>query len=266
MIDRNHLIASAAATLGVLEVLGDARAPLSLGAIVEATRRPKGTVHRMLATLVNTGFVIQDAETARYALTVKLWRLGMAAVSDLDVVKTARPWLERLVAATDETVHLAVLDPAGSLIYISKVESPRSIRVQTLIGQLNPAWCTATGRSMLAFDAAMVERVLAQPLTPRTPKTVTDPKKIRAALAEVAAKGYAVTKSENHLELGGIAAPIRNHAGEVVASCGVGIPAFRMARALIDDCIPHVVRTAEAISAGLGYHRETDKRKHPNGT
>jgi DNA-binding IclR family transcriptional regulator len=264
-INRNHLIASAAGTLAVLEVLGNAREPLPFAAIVEATKRPKGSVHRMLATLVNTGFVVQHPETAEYALTLKLWRLGIAAVRGLEIVKIALPWEERLVATTDETVHLAVLDPSGDVVYISKVESPRSIRVQTQIGQLSPSWCTATGRSMLAFNSSVADRVLSQPLKPRTAKTVTDPKRIRAALSDVAAKGYAVTKSENHIEMGGIAAPIRDHTGNVIAACGVAIPAFRMDRQLIDRCIPEVVRTAEAISAELGY-QEPKKRKLKYGT
>lgn len=259
-IDRNHLIASAAGTLAVLEVLGNAREPLPFAAVVEATKRPKGSVHRMLATLVNTGFVVQHPETARYALTLKLWRLGTVAVRDLEIVKIARPWQERLVTATDETVHLAVLNPSGDVIYISKVESPRSIRVQTQIGQLSPSWCTATGRSMLAFNPSVADRVLSQPLKPRTTKTVTDPKRIRASLRDVAAKGYAVTKSENHLDMGGIAAPIRDHTGGVIAASGVAIPAFRMDRRLIDRCIPEVVHTAEAISAELGHQQPKGRR------
>ncbi len=171
-VNRNHLIASAAATLDVLEVIGQSGRAMTLTAIAEATGKPKGTVHRMLSTLVNTGYLEQDADSSQYSLTLKLWRLGAAAIGRLDVVKVARPWLERLVAATDETVHMSVLDVSGGIVYISKVESPRSIRVQTQIGQLSPAWCTATGRSILAFNPAAAERVLAAPLLARTPKTV----------------------------------------------------------------------------------------------
>ena len=251
--NRNHLIASVAATFEVLETIAEAAAPLSLSAVVAATGKPKGTVHRMLVTLVNTGYVEQDSVGSRYRLTTKLWRLGAPALESLDVVKIARPWLERLVSETDETVHLSALDPSGQIVYISKVESPRSIRVQTRIGQLSPTWCTATGRSILAFDPALAERVLAGPLKARTAKTVTDPKRIRAALREVAAKGYAATRAENHPEMGGLAAPIRDHTGAVAASCGIAIPVFRMSRELVDRCIPHVVRTAAAISAELGY-------------
>jgi DNA-binding IclR family transcriptional regulator len=251
--NRNHLIASAAATLQVLEVIGQAGRPLPLSAVVEATGRPKGTVHRMLATLLNTGYLEQDRETSCYRLTLKLWRVGAAAVGRLDLVKVARPWLERLVAETDETVHMSVLDASGGIVYISKVESPRSIRVQTQIGQVSPAWCTATGRCILAFHPAIAERLLAGPLEPRTPRTTTEPRRIRALLREVAAKGYAVTRAENHPEMGGIAAPIRDHAGAVIAALGVGMPVFRMSRELVERCIPHVVRAAAGLSADLGF-------------
>jgi DNA-binding IclR family transcriptional regulator len=149
-----------------------------------------------------------------------------------------------------------VLDVSGGVVYVSKVESPRSIRVQTQIGQLSPAWCTATGRCILAFNPAVAARALAGPLEPRTPSALTDPGRIRALLREIAAKGYAVTRAQNHPEVGGIAAPIRDHAGAVIAGVGIGVPVFRMTRELVDRCIPHVVRTAAGISAELGYQSD----------
>ena len=252
-LSRNQLIASAAATLEVLEVLSASDAPLPLGAIVDATGRPKGTVHRMLATLVNTGFVMHEAGSGRYRLTLKLWRLGAAAVRDLDITRVALPVLEDLMSRTGETVHLGVLDPSGGVVYVSKVESAQSIRVQTRLGQLNPSWCTATGRTLLAFHPEVADRVLAGPLAARTPKTVTDPRRVRGFLAEAREKGYAVTRAENHPEMGGIAAPVRDHTGDVVAACGIAIPAYRMERSLVDRFIPRVLRASGEISRLLGH-------------
>ena len=249
---RNHLIASAASTLEILEFIGASGGPVTLSAVVQGTGKPKGTVHRMLSTLVNTGYLAQDGDRSGYALTLKLWRIGASAVGRLDLPKVARPHLERLMGETDETVHVSVLDEAGSIVYVSKVESPRSIRVQTQIGQVSPAWCTATGRCLLAFNPPVAERVLARPLAARTAKTVTDPRRVRAALREVEANGYAVTRAENHLEMGGVAAPVRDHTGTVVAAVGVGVPVFRMNRELVARCIPQVVRAAQAISKELG--------------
>ena len=86
-----------------------------------------------------------------------------------------------------------------------------------------------------------------------TNKTITSPEKIQKILDEVKVSGFAVTLAENHPEMGGIAAPIRDHTGTVVASCGVAIPAFRMNTDLVDRFIPLVVDAANKISNLLGY-------------
>lgn len=253
-IDRNRLIASAAGTLQVLEKLGEAGRLMSVVELAKATARPKSTVHRVLSTLVNTGFVEQDSSTEKYRLTIKMWRLGISALNELDLIKIARPHLEALMNATDETVHLAVLDTHGDIVYISKVESARSIRVQTQIGRLSPSWCTATGRSLLAFNPAVLEKVMSRKLAARTPRTITDAARLRKIIGRrVAQDGYAVTKAENHPEMGGIAAPIHDHTGSVIASCGIAIPAFRMDEKLVARCIPFVIKTAGDISAALGF-------------
>jgi IclR family KDG regulon transcriptional repressor len=252
-VDRNRFIASAAGTFELLEVFGEHPGEMSLSALATKVGRPKSSVHRGLATLIGIGFVEQDSSTSLYRLTLKMWRIGMAALADLDLVKLARPHLESLMMSADETVHLSMLDPSGDVIYISKVESARSIRVQTQLGKLNPSHLTATGRAIIAFRRDMAEKVLARPMKPSTPLSNVDPKRIRATLDDVVRKGVAVTKGENHVEMGGIAAPIRDHSGEVVASCGVAIPIFRMDRKLVERCTPFVVGAADAISGKLGY-------------
>jgi DNA-binding IclR family transcriptional regulator len=251
--DRNHFIASVGNTLQLLEAFDGKAGPLPLMAFVEATGKPKSSVHRMLSTLTGLGFLEQDAKTSRYRLTLKLWRLGTAALAEFDVLKVSEPHLERLMRAADETVHLAILDPSGSVVYIAKVESPRSIRVQTRVGKLNPSWCTATGRSLLAFHPEVADAVLSGPLTAITQHTITDVKRIRTILSDVLRNGYTVAKCETHPEMGGVAAPIRDHTGGVIAACGVAVPAFRMDRALIEHCIPLVKDAAGAISVEMGY-------------
>ena len=257
--NRNRLIGSVAGTFEVLEVFGRKSGPLALSAIVEATGKPKSSVHRILSTLVNVGFVAQDPGTGLYRLTLKVWRLGMSALSELDVLKVSRPHLEGLMKETDETVHLSMLDAGGDVVYVSKVESPRSIRVQTQIGRLVPSWCTATGRALLAFNPGAAERVLSAPRVARTPKSETDAGRLRKILADVASRGFAITKEENHPEMGGIAAPIRDHSGAVVAACGVAVPSFRMDRQLMQRCVPLVLAAAEGVSSDLGYHQQLRK-------
>jgi len=236
----------------VLEVFERKWRPLGVTELVRETGQPKSSLHRVLSTLVHAG-VLEQNEQGLYRLTLKLWRIGNLALSEVDLVQVAFPFLEALCRATDETIHLAVLEPGGGVVYLSKVESPRSIRVQTQVGRITPSWCTATGRMLLAHDPGQRDRVLAGPMARLTPDTEIDPERLRRIIDKVAGDGVAVTKGENNPEMGGIAAPIRDHTGAVVAALGLGVPAFRMDGALIERCSAQVVRTAGEISRALNY-------------
>ena len=236
----------------VLEVFERKWRPLGVTELARETGQPKSSLHRVLSTLVHAG-VLEQNEQGLYGLTLKLWRIGSLALAEVDLVQVAFPFLEDLCRATDETIHLAVLEPGGGVVYLSKVESPRSIRVQTQVGRVTPSWCTATGRMLLAHDQSQRDRVLAGPMVRLTPDTETDPERLRRIIDKVAEDGVAVTKGENNPEMGGIAAPIRDHTGAVVAALGLGVPAFRMDAPLIERCAAQVVRTAAEISRALNY-------------
>ena len=137
-LNRNQIIASAAGTLEMLEILSRGDGPVTLGELVTESGRPKGTVHRMVSTLVNTGFATYTRDTGLYGLTLKAWRIGSAALRDFDLVERARPILDQLRAQTGETVHLSVLESPGEIVYVAKVGSQKSIGVLTRLGQLQP--------------------------------------------------------------------------------------------------------------------------------
>jgi len=249
---RTAVMGSVLKAFEVLEVFERKWRPLGVTELVRETGQPKSSLHRVLTTLVRAG-VLEQSEAGLYHLTLKLWRIGSLALSEIDLVRVAQPYLESLCRAADETVHLAVLEPGGGVVYLSKVESPRSIRVQTQVGRVTPSWCTATGRTLLAHDSRLRDKVLAGPMTKLTPDTETDPERLRRIIEQAGRDGVAVTKGENHPEMGGVAAPVRDHAGAVVAACGLGVPAFRMDDALVARCSLLVIRTAAEISEALNY-------------
>jgi DNA-binding IclR family transcriptional regulator len=246
--DRNHLVAAVVGAFDVLEVFAKTADAIGYAEVVRQTGKPKASVHRILATLVNLG-VITQVQRGEYKLTLKLWGLGMVAFDGIDLAKVAEPAVQEMMAAADETAHLAVLDGPDRATYLCKVETPRSVRVQFWVGKRVPSWRSATGRSMLAFRPGDVAALVAQ----SSPDIAGELEKLPAILSRVKACGYALTKGDNHPDLGGIAAPVRDFTQNVVASCGLAIPAYRMSKALIQQCVPIVLRTAQRISADLGH-------------
>lgn len=250
--NRNRLIGSVATTLRLLEVLAEARGAQALAVIAQKSGQPKSTVHRMLASLMHMGYVEQE-ESSHYKLTFKLLQLGHEQLSSVDVVRVSKMHLESLMRATDESAYLAVLDQSGQSVYVAKVETSRPVHVQAQLGTPNPAWCTTTGWAMLAFLPELREKVLSKRLVPKVPGAIANPEELRAALLQVARRGCAVTRAQGNPDTGGIAAPIMDFHGSVVAACSVAIPLYRMDAALIRRCMPLVVQAATAISAELGY-------------
>lgn len=252
--DRNHMIGSVAATLELLELYSHKQVDtLQLNDFVVTYKRPKSSIHRMLTTLVNTGYLEQEKGTKQYKLTLKMWRLGVPALEKYDLQEIASPLLRSLMQTTNETVHLAIPTEKGDVVYVSKYESMRSIRVQTQLGGSVPAYATATGRCILAYNPAIWAIFEGQPLRALTPDTKIRHEEIELVLQDVREKGYAVTRGESHPEMGGIAAPIRDHSGQVIAACGCAMPLFRMSDDLVEKILPNVLKTVGDISRALQH-------------
>ncbi|MGH7715639.1 MAG: IclR family transcriptional regulator, partial [Vulcanimicrobiaceae bacterium] len=214
------------------------------------TGRPKASIHRIISTFMNMDVVTKDKD-GKYKLTFKLWGIGSAALADIDLVKVALPSIDALMAASEETAHLAVLDGPPCVTYLCKSESAHSIRVQFWVGKRVDSWKSATGRAMLAFLPEQAEALLTSSDVASDPRF--DRAKFLATLAKVRRSGFAVNKGDNNPEMGGVAAPVRDHSGLVVAACGVAVPVYRMNNRLVRRCIPEVLDTALRISRDLGY-------------
>ena len=243
---------SVSRALRSLELIADAG---ELG-VSELGRRlgvHKATASRLAATLADRGLIERDPDTDRYRLGFGLIRLAGAAMSGLDLVRTARPMLEDLADMTRETVNLGVLS-GDDVIYIDQATGARSIVSVSWVGRRTPLHCTAAGKVLLAYASVSErDRLLARPLTPETPRTIVDADALRTQLAQVRTRGFAQTQEELEDGLNAVAAPVRQADGQVAAALSVSGPAFRI-RA-ID--LPRVGRitadAATAVSRRLGF-------------
>jgi DNA-binding IclR family transcriptional regulator len=238
--------------LDMLEFLAGAGSPQGLTDVAEHVGGPKATVHRLLATLQRRGYVTQDPHNARYSAGVRCFELGSRWAQNLDLRSIASPALVELNETTGETVHLAVYDH-GDSVYVDKLDCRHPVVAVSHVGRRCPATCVATGRALLAFQSQEeIDSVLAGPLPAYTERSTTDPAELRALLDGVRKEGYGVNRGSYRDGVGGLAAPIRDHTGQVVASVGVCLPEQRFGEDRFDELRAATIRAAVTVSVALG--------------
>lgn len=238
--------------LDLLETLGKAEGALPLGELARRVNLHKSTVYRLLQTLGKRGYVTQDAD-GRYRLGLRIVGLSSALLDSLDLREEARPYLQQLLAQTNEVVHLVVMEQ-GEMVYIEKLEGTQTVRMHSLVGKRVPAHCTGVGKAILAYlPSDEVEHILQEKGMPaHTPKTITDLPAMLDELARVRAQGYAIDNEENEEGIICIAAPIYDYRNRVIAAISLSAPSMRMGTSRVESLIPLVKATAANISAHFG--------------
>jgi len=248
-------LSSVATAIELLKAFSEDEVEIGISTLARRLGVAKSTAHRLATTLVSENLLEQDRATGKYRLGIALFRLGTLVRRRMNVSEVARPHLFSLRETTNETVHLAILD-GSDIMYVYFLESTQAIRMRSDLGLRKPAYCTAEGQAILAFSPPeVVAAVIRTGLQARTPNTITDADTLARALESVRARGCAVDDEESEVGVRCVAAPVRNDAGEVVAAVGVAGPVSRLSKRSLSAFMPHVVRTADAISARLGHRQ-----------
>ena len=227
----------------------------SLADLSRKVKLAKPTVHHIMTTLMQGGWIDRDSETKKFRLGVRLWEKGWLAISQLGVREVARPFMERLVEEGGETARLAILDSVDPrwVLYVDRVETQHAVRADMSGATRAPSYSVATGKALLAHNPEVVKKMLAQPLRAYTNGTLTNANALLKDLAATRERGYSVNHSEFRSDVVGIGAPIRNHEGKVIAAIGVSGPAYRLTPSVARRLGPVVVEAAAKISQRLGY-------------
>jgi IclR family transcriptional regulator, acetate operon repressor len=206
-----------------------ARTPsLRLSQVSRALGVAPSTAHRLLAMLSYHGFVRLELSGRRYVMGPALAAIA-ATPPPPDVRRLVRPVIERLAAATGETVHLSVLE-GPAVRYVDAVESTQALRVGGRTNRTLPANCTAAGKALLAqLPPEQVEAILGEgPLQTATSRSISELPALQRVLARVRHNGYAINLEESEEGVASIAVPVHDHSGQVVAALSVATPVGRM--------------------------------------
>ncbi|MDQ0370858.1 IclR family transcriptional regulator [Catenuloplanes indicus] len=242
------LIQSIERSSAMLRLIGAAPAGLRVKEIADALGLAKSTAHSILRTLAHVGFVAQDPRDDRYRLGDALRTLG-TGVDPNELRARALDWADTLAVRSRETVRVAALRD-GAAVVAHHVFRPDDSAQRLEIGRRLPLHATALGKVLLAYAAGGTDVVL----EPFTRSTITSDARLRAALAETRARGWAAAVGEHDAGTAGIAAPLRTTGGLVVGAIGVSGPVDRVCdttgrpRARL---VTHVADAARATSRAL---------------
>ncbi len=234
----------------LLEVLARSERPMGVTALSEGTGLGKSNVHRLLQTFIELGYV-ETSGSGNYRASLRLWEYGSLVVSRLNVRQLARPMMENLALITRETVHLSELQ-RGEVLYLDKIESSEPIRAYTQLGGRAPAYCTATGKAMLAFEDPGVWRSSLEGAEVFTQKTISTFERFETEAWRIRTQKYAINRGEWRTDVLGLAAPIIDGNGKVVAAIGISGPASRLDAQELETIAPNVVSQAMQLSLALG--------------
>jgi DNA-binding IclR family transcriptional regulator len=214
----------------------------------------KSTAFRLLATLKQAGFVQQDIETGRYMLGLRLLELGQTVADSLDLRRIARRTLAAMAERGRGSSYLAVLFD-GSLINVEERSSAEPVRLIVDQARLSRLPHTiGTGKVLLAhLPRPERDRVVARlEMVALTPYTIVDRGRLNEELDRVLLQGYGVNDQEQVIGVRGVAAPVRDRHGRVVAAVSIAAASARLTRELLPTYAGWVRAGASEISANLG--------------
>jgi len=249
-------VKSASRVLDVLELLARHQNGLTFPELVELLGFPKSSLHALMWTLQDRGWVSLDEETRRYRTGVRAWEAGQGFVHGTDLVRVADRHLRRARGELDETAQLAILD-GTDVVYVAKVDADHPFQLVSRVGMRLPAYATGLGKVLLAalppmelearFEGVAFERF--------TDRTVASFEELTARLDGIRRDGYGEDDGEYTEGVFCVAAPVRDHTGAVVAAMSCSAPRARLeARDVDPDRVRSVVcHHALALSTELGW-------------
>lgn len=228
---------------------------LSMTQISEKIGINKSTVHRLLATLQTKRFVERDTTTGLYSPGNRLIQLAFLTLEKNDLHEIAVPYMQRLNDMHLETITLSILDDKD-MVYIAVLESPQKVKLAAEPGQRLPAFCTASGKVVIAYSPEdVVQSIIEEGFRKYTSSTISTRETMLHILDLVRQRGFAYSEQEYEEGINAVAAPILDKKNRPLAAIAVAGPTYRMPVERMMEIGPTVAAIAEEISKEILYKK-----------
>jgi len=250
-----HPIQSLDRGLAILELVGQARRPVSVAELTPVLGIDRSSVFRLANTLKMRGFLIQ-LPSKEYVLGSAVRRLSNSFRWSRGLEQIARQQVAALAAATGETTHLVIREGRQAL-FVDHELTAQPVGVSVSSGRCEPLHCTAVGKALIAdYDLAALENLLgSEPLSAPTRRAIRSIAVLAKECQRTQKRGYAIDDEEFHKGVRCVAAPIRDGSGQVIAAIGISAPVNRLSKSRCEKLGLEAKRVALEISIKLGYER-----------
>ncbi|WP_022851400.1 IclR family transcriptional regulator [Limisalsivibrio acetivorans] len=244
--------------IDILELLGDGDHELSISDIVTKLNLTRSNVNKLLATLEMFGYVEYNRYTGNFRLGVKTFQISQAYINKLSIIDISVQVLQSLKEQTNESAYISVMRD-GNVVYLNVIETDQAVRVLPRIGNVGPAYATATGKAQLAhYDEREIDKLYSGEMTYITEHTIKDMDALKQELIKVKQVGYAIDDEEYEPGVRCVGAPVRDFMGNVISGISVSAPKERMSMERIEtEIAPVILEAARSLSVKFG-HRSSD--------
>lgn len=253
-VKEDYIVSSLVRGFKILSTFTVAQPALKVSEIAEITGIDQATVYRFVYTLEKMGYLVREKDTKRYRQGVKMLTISLPARAGIAVREAGLPVMTELMQKINETVRMNILDDTD-IVTIAIVQVMEKLVYPTPIGHRMPAYATAAGKVLLAFQPMenwdkLISKI---DFAPRTVQTITDPKEFREELIKIRQQGYAVQDGEMVVGYGSIAAPIFGHDKAIAGAMSIS----GLSIEVLDDKLPRfiaeLIRSCMNVSMKLGF-------------
>jgi IclR family pca regulon transcriptional regulator len=223
----------------------------SLSEVARRTGYSRASCRRLLFTLETLGYVGVDGR--EFFLQPRILDIGYSFLTSLPFRDIVEPFIQDLSDKVRESVSVSVLD-GSDIVFVSRVAASRIMTLSLSVGSRLPAYCTSTGRVLLAaMPVAEQKRHLGStPLVALTKFTLHRESDILTELEKVAKRGWSLNDQELEIGLRSVAAPIRDSIGRTVAAINISTPVGRTnLKQLREELVPQLLATTQRVNSIL---------------
>jgi IclR family acetate operon transcriptional repressor len=237
----------------VLQAFSAERPLLGVTDLAQLVGADPSGMSRLLRAIERRRFLHRDPVSGKYRLGSEILRLTGVIYESIDIRGVCLPYLQELEQTWDETATLCVLD-GSEVVNVDQVQGHKQVRASGPVGRRTPIHATCAGKVLVAWIPETSMRQLLPVRLPRTTnRTITDWPQLATELAQARSRGFALNQEESDYGLNAVAAPVRNHKGEVVAALVLSGPAFRLPREKLIRMGRDLVVAGDRASCDLGY-------------